>query len=221
MFAAIKAELKLVANPEKALMCRRFFKTGKGEYAAGDQFIGGTVPELRRIVGHYAECSMLDIQKLLSSKIHEERFIGLQILVTRFQSGDEHTQQRAYTLYMKSLHAVNNWDLVDSSAPQIVGAYLFEKEKTPLYALARSRDLWKRRIAIVATLYFIRKGAFADTIAIAELLLEDKQDLIHKAVGWMLREVGKQDKDVELIFLKQPRTLYATDDVAICDRAIS
>lgn len=212
MLAAIKAELKLVANPEKALILRRFFKTGKGEYAEGDRFVGGTVPELRRIVGHYAECPMLDIQKLLSSKIHEERFIGLQLLVSRFQSGDEKMQKRVYEFYMRSLSSVNNWDLVDSSALQIVGAYLFDKERDVLFTLAKSQNMWKRRIAIIATFYFVRKGEFRDTLAIAELLLEDKQDLIHKAVGWMLREVGKRDKLAEVKFLNahayhMPRTM--------------
>lgn len=213
-FRKLKKELRAHANKERALLCMRYFKTGKGEYGYGDVFLGLTVPMLRKIAKKYADLSLPDIEKLLKSKIHEERFIALVILVMKYTKIETkiETKTKIADFYLKHRKFVNSWDLVDTSAPQILGAYLFGKDTRVLYRLARSKSIWDRRIAIIATQYFIRLGEYKETLAIAELLLSDTHDLIHKAVGWMLREVGNRSRDAEQAFLKKnvrrmPRTM--------------
>lgn len=187
-----------------------FFKTGKGGYAEGDIFLGVVVPETRKLVKKYKNIALKDAVKLLRSKIHEERLAALLILVDKFQT--DQGKEEIYNLYLKNTKHINNWDLVDLSAGQIVGDYLFVKPKTILFKLARSKNFWERRIAIMATFNFIKKNQFKETLKIAEMLLIDTHDLIHKAVGWMLREVGKRNLKVEDDFLKKhyqkmPRTM--------------
>ena len=208
----LRSELEKLTNPALALFAQRFFRTGPGEYGEGDTFRGIRVPELRKLVSKQAVLPLDETKKLLKSEFHEDRLLALLILVRQFAKGDELVRTRIYELYLKNMEAVNNWDLVDSSAPYIVGPYLLDKDRQPLHLLARSLNLWQRRIAIIATSHFIRKNEFADTLAISEVLLDDREDLIHKAVGWMLREVGKRDLEIELAFLKKhagkmPRTM--------------
>jgi len=199
------------ADPLKGKFLQRFFKTGKGEYAEGDIFLGITVPISRTIAKQFYHLSLTDLKKLLKSKYHEERLIALFILIHQFQKGDEKLRQKIFDLYIASTKWINNWDLVDTSAYHIVGNFLFEKDREILYKLAVSKNLWKRRIAIVSTFYFIRQKQFTDTLKIATMLLGDSHDLIHKATGWMLREVGKKDEKVLISFLEKyiqplPRT---------------
>ncbi len=191
---------------------RKFFKTGPGEYAEGDRFIGVRVPELRRLVKEYPGLAIRDIQQLLMSTIHEERLLALLMLVRKFAAESAIEKQRIYELYLSHTRFINNWDLVDGSAPPIVGGYLMDQPKEPLYRLAKSKDLWERRIAIVSTFHFIRHNRFSETLNIAKILLADPEDLIHKAVGWMLREIGKRHLPSEERFLKayyqrMPRTM--------------
>lgn len=208
----LKNELKKQADPEKAKLLQRFFKTGKGEYGQGDVFIGVVVPKTRKIVNeHHAKIKINDIKPLLHSKIHEERLLALLVLVKKYQKSDEKEKKRIFDLYLANTKHINNWDLVDLSSPNIVGAYLSNKNKSILYKLAKSH-LWDKRIAIISTAYFIRNNDFKDTLKISEILLKDKHDLIHKAVGWMLREVGKRNLAEEERFLKKhykqmPRTM--------------
>jgi len=208
----IRARLQKLGTKERAKVSRRFFKTGPGEYGEGDIFIGVTVPELRRLAREYQAITLTETTRLLRSAIHEERLLALLILCRTYARGDGHDQKRIYELYLKNTRHVNNWDLVDASAEHIVGAFLLNKGKKPLYVLARSNDLWERRIAIMATFHFIKRKAFAETFKIARILLSDTEDLIHKAVGWMLREVGKRSLLSEERFLqehykKMPRTM--------------
>jgi 3-methyladenine DNA glycosylase AlkD len=208
----IRARLQGIGTKERAEVSRRFFKTGPGEYGEGDIFLGITVPELRRLATSYQAITLMEVTQLLRSTIHEERLLALLILVRTYARGDEHAQKRIYELYLKNTRYVNNWDLVDASAEHIVGAFLMGRSKKSLYALARSSDLWERRIAIMATFHFIKRNEFAETLKIARMLLSDKEDLIHKAVGWMLREVGKRHPQTEERFLKEhykemPRTM--------------
>lgn len=208
MLKEIRKELKKKSDKERTEILQRFFKTGKGEYGQGDIFLGIAVPELRKIVKKNKDISITDVLSLLHSRIHEERFIALLIFIEKFSKESE----KIFNLYLKNLRWINNWDLVDISAYKIIGAHLFDKEKTVLYNLARSNNLWEKRIAIMSTFYFIRNNQFKDTTNIAEILLYDKHDLIHKAVGWMLREVGKRDIKEEERFLmknykKMPRTM--------------
>jgi 3-methyladenine DNA glycosylase AlkD len=211
---SLRAEIRALANPEKARVFQRFFKTGKGEYAEGDVFIGLTVPQSRAIAKKYLFLSLPEIKSLLDSDVHEERFIALIVLASQFKKSkkDRSARRRIVEFYLKNTSRINNWDLVDSSADKILGEFLNEDDKSVLHFLAKSQNLWERRIAIIATLAFIRKKRFGDTLAIAEMLLRDDHDLIHKAVGWMLREVGKRDRSVLEIFLKShykdmPRTM--------------
>jgi 3-methyladenine DNA glycosylase AlkD len=220
-------DLKKLKNPPKAKILAGFFKTGKGEYGAGDVFWGITVPKQREVVQRYfLEVSFFYLGYLLKQKVHELRFSALAILVLKYQKGDAKEKARVAKFYLKNLRGINNWDLVDLSAPQILGDYFLEKDKAVLYELAKSKNLWERRIAIVATFGFIKKGEYADTLKIAEMLLNDPHDLIHKAVGWMIREVGKRDKKVERRFLnrfakKMPRTAlrYAIERFSPQERA--
>jgi 3-methyladenine DNA glycosylase AlkD len=209
----LKEEVRSLANPQKAKILERFFKTGKGEYGEGDIFIGIQVPDSRKIVRKYADISIDDTLKLLASKIHEERLIALLILVEKTRSADEPEKEILFKKYLESTRYINNWDLVDLSADKIVGSYLFEKPKDILYSLAVSENLWERRIAIMATFDFIKKGFYVDTLKIVKILLNDKHDLIHKAAGWMLREIGKRcsqevlEKFLLANYRKMPRTM--------------
>jgi len=208
----IKKRLKQLANKEKAEVLQRFFKTGPGEYGEGDVFIGVKVPDLRKVAKDFQDIATEDVIVLLESAIHEERLLALLILVRKYVKGNETAKKRIYRLYLKKTKFINNWDLVDVTAHHIVGDYLMDKNKAPLYRLAKSEDLWERRIAILATFYFIKHGKYEETLKIAKILLTDKEDLIHKAVGWMLREIGKRDMILEEMFLQKhykemPRTM--------------
>jgi 3-methyladenine DNA glycosylase AlkD len=208
----ISLRLKELADPVRAAGSLRYFKTGKGEYGEGDVFIGVTATKFWVLINLVAkDTPEPEIEKLLASPIHEERAAALQIWVAQFAKADETRRRGIYEKYLASTARINNWDLVDCSAPQIAGAWLENRDRAILQRLAKSESLWERRISIIATLYFIRKGDFAYTLEIAKLLLSDKHDLIHKATGWMLREVGKHDEKVLLDFLdeyctKMPRT---------------
>jgi len=208
----IQQKLRKLANKEKSKLLQGFFKTGPGQYGEGDVFLGIMVPVLRKLAKECGETTVADAVLLLRSTIHEERLLALFLLIALYVKGDEPAKKKIYVLYLKNTRYVNNWDLVDLSAPNIVGSHLADKSRKPLYALARSRDLWKKRIAMLATFRFIRQNDFADALAIAVILLRDGHDLIHKAVGWMLREVGKRDMQKEEQFLRKhykmmPRTM--------------
>lgn len=181
-----------LGTEEKAASSAWFFKTGKGQYGHGDVFVGVTVPAQRRVARTFRELPLAEAVKLLKSNVHEHRLTALLILVEQYTRGDERARAKLVKLYLAHTKRVNNWDLVDASAPHIIGHYLLDKNRRVLYKLAKSKNLWERRIAIVATLAFIGNGESADTFAIAELLLSDSHALIHKATGWMLREVGKR-----------------------------
>jgi len=213
MLEKLKKEFSKLANPEKARILEKFFKTQKGEYAEGDKFLGVIVPEQRKLVKKYSSLlSLEEIQELLNTKIHEYRLTALLILVKQYQKADEKIKKQIFDFYLKNTRNINNWDLVDLSSRDIIGNYLLDKDKSLLYQVANSRDLWEKRIAIISTFEFIRKNQFDDTINISEILLKDKHDLIHKAVGWMLREVGKRNQEILESFLKKhhktmPRTM--------------
>ena len=192
----LEIRIKNEANPKKAKILQGFFKTGKGEYGEGDVFLGITVPIQRKIAKEFKEIDYKEIQELIESKIHEKRLIGILILIEKFKNSEEKEKKQIFEFYIKNSKNVNNWDLVDLSAEHIVGDYLFDKPKDILYSLAKSENLWQRRISIVSTFAFIRKGELKDTLKIANILINDKQELIHKAVGWMLREVGKKDEKI-------------------------
>lgn len=209
----LQKELQDFRNEKKGKDLQRFFKTGKGEYGEGDVFIGITVPTQRKLAKKYKSLSLEDIQVLLDSRFHEYRLTALFILVLQFEKGSEEVRKGVYDLYLKNAKKVNNWDLVDSSAHKIVAAYLLDKDdRNILYELGKSDNLWEKRIGIMSTFAFIRAGEFEDALAVSEILLNDDHDLIHKAVGWMLREIGNRDKSVEEKFLKKhyktmPRTM--------------
>lgn len=196
------ARIRESSDPANARIARRFFKTGPGQYGEGDTFAGLRVPTIRKLVREFRELPLEQTADLLSSPIHEERLLALLILVDQFQRGDSATQKQIYSMYLASTRHINNWDLVDASAEHVVGAWLRERSRRPLYRLVKSRSLWERRIAILSTFHFIKRNDFADTLAISALLLGDKEDLIHKAVGWMLREVGKRDLKALETFLQ-------------------
>ena len=208
---SLRLDLHSLANPQKAKFLQRYFKTGKGQYAEGDVFLGITVPEQRKIAKKYfKELSLQNIQELLNSKFHEERFTALEILNFKYKKSEN--KYELVEFYLKNLKNINNWDLVDTSAPYILGEFLFNGDKSILHMLARSKNIWERRIAIVSTFAFIKKRKFGETLVLAEILLKDEHDLIQKAVGWMLREIGKRDVKVLEIFLKSrykemPRTM--------------
>lgn len=206
----LQDDIKEKSSPEKALILQRFFKTGPGEYGEGDVFAGIKVPDLRKLAKKYNNLQLIEIKSLIKSTIHEERLIALFILIEQYKKT---TNQKAiYDFYISNIRHVNNWDLVDLSAPHIVGHYLFDKNRDILQEWSLNKNLWLRRIAIIATFYFIRKNDFNDTLKITFNLLHDKEDLIHKAAGWMLREIGKRDLEIEEKFLlqhykKMPRTM--------------
>jgi 3-methyladenine DNA glycosylase AlkD len=211
MLKKIRKDLHKLARPIKAMTLKRFFKTGEGEYGEGDEFLGIVVPKQRQIAKTYSELPFEDLKILLASPIHEERLTALLILVLQYKKATARQQKQIYNFYFTNVAGINNWDLVDLSAPNIVGAYLFDKDKKFLHKLIVAKTLWKRRIAIVSTLHFIRNNYFKETLSLAKKSLTDKEDLIHKAAGWMLREVGKRDFEVLDNFLhkyyqKMPRT---------------
>jgi len=220
MVNKLRGELNKLANPQKAKIYQGFFKTGKGEYGEGDVFLGLSVPESRKIAIKYKDLSFDEIKKLLLSKIHEERLISLLILVYNYEKGTETDRNSIYNYYLKNSKYINNWDLVDLSADKIVGQYLLDRSEIlkqvqddTLVKLARSKNMWERRISIIATYQFIKDGRYQETLTISKMLLNDHHDLIHKAVGWMLREVGKNcSEDLLEGFLnkhyqKMPRTM--------------
>ena len=211
---SLQAELSKHASENDAVELSRFFKTGKGQYGEGDLFLGIKVPVTRKICSSFKQMSLVEIEKLLESPIHEHRVSALLIMVSQFNTksyGDDY-RKSLFDLYLRRTDRINNWDLVDLSCRDIVGEWLMDKPRKPLYSLAVSKSMWERRIAIVTTWQFIRNFDFGDTLAISEILINDKEDLIHKASGWMLREAGKRDVDVLLDFLNKnahimPRTM--------------
>lgn len=214
----LEKELKKLRNPTKAKIYARFFKTGKGEYGEGEKFLGATVPQIRQVAKKAPDLPLSEILSLLTGEFHEHRWLANMLLGRQYQRADPADKKRIVSFYLKHTGKFNNWDLVDGSAPNILGDWLADKDKSVLYRLARSPNLWERRIAIMATFAFIKQGFFADSLKIAEVLLTDKHDLIHKAVGWMLREIGKKDLVAEENFLqkhasKMPRTMlrYAVE----------
>jgi len=209
---AIKKRLRSFASKEKAKVLQGFFKTGPGEYGEGDIFLGVVVPNIRKVAKEFQRTPLPAITELLASAVHEERLLALLMLVQAFAKGDDVIKRNIYNHYLNNTRYINNWDLVDLSAPNIVGNYLLDKSRKPLYTLAKSRDLWERRIAILSTFAFIKEDDHDDTLRITAMLLGDEHDLIHKAAGWMLREAGKRDLLTEERFLKQyykkmPRTM--------------
>ncbi len=214
MLEELKKELQSLANEEQAKILQRFFKTGKGEYGEGDIFLGINVPAQRELAKKYIILSLPKIQELLKSKIHEHRLVGLIILNEKYNKAKANEEEKANiaNFYLKNTRNINNWDLVDLSASNIIGDFLSDKKKDILYKLADSENLWERRIAVISTFNFIKQEEFEDALRIAEILLEDEQDLIHKAVGWMLKEIGKRNADVLEEFLNKhhkimPRTM--------------
>lgn len=208
----VRKELKKYAGRERAQISQCFFKTGPGEYGEGDLFIGVKVPDIRRIAKQSRDLTLEETCELLKSTVHEERLLALLILVLKYGKGDEQKKKKIYRLYLKNTRHINNWDLVDVTAEHVVGAYLWNRERKPLYKLAGSRSLWERRIAVMSTFHFIRNRQYEETLKIAAILIADREDLIQKAVGWMLREVGKRDLAVEEAFLREhykamPRTM--------------
>lgn len=200
-FNKIRDALKKLADPGRAKILARFFKTGKGQYGYGDIFLGVMVPQTRQVARRYKDASLSDISQLLKSKIHEERLAALLILNEQYAMAREEVKKTIFDFYLANTNRINNWDLVDLTAHRIIGDYLSDKEKSLLTKLAKSDNVWERRIAIIATYDFIKKERYEETFRIAKLLIKDKHDLIHKAVGWMLREVGKRDERQEEIFL--------------------
>ena len=210
--AGIKAELRELADPVRATHSLRFFKTGPGDYGEGDRFLGLTVPEMRKLARKYRDLDDEAALELLASQWHEERLVALLLLVQAHKRGDEKRKQKIHRSYLANARWINNWDLVDASAEHVVGPHLDAKEIALLERLARSKNMWERRIAIVSTFHLIKRNEFRPTLIIATMLLDDTHDLIHKAVGWMLREVGKRDRKTLDGFLKKhyrkmPRTM--------------
>jgi 3-methyladenine DNA glycosylase AlkD len=196
----LKSRLEKLSDPAKAKHLQGYFKTGKGEYGEGDIFIGITVPTLRKVAKEFESLDFPELKELLTSKVHEKRAISLIILSNKFhhKKSDAKIKKQIYDFYIKHLQYVNNWDLVDDASRKILGSYLLDKDRTILYKLAKSKNIWERRNSIISTLTFIQNGESKDTIQIGEMLLEDTHDLMHKAVGWMLREMGKRI-DVNLL----------------------
>lgn len=218
----LKRELRKNASQEKAKILSRFFKTGPGQYGAGDKFLGITVPKQRVVAKQFFDLSLYDLQKLLNSVYHEERLTALLILVLKYPRVDKKEQKKIYKFYLENTHNINNWDLVDLTAEKIIGPYLEGKGKNILFKLARSKNLWEKRIAILSTFHYIKKGESKLTLKIAQILLSDEHDLMHKAVGWMLREVGKrcgekeEEEFLKKYYKKMPRTMlrYAIERFA-------
>ncbi len=212
MLDQLKRDLAQLQDSERAKNLSWFFKTGKDQYGEGDIFLGIPVPEQRKIAKKYVDLSLEDLQELLDSKIHEHRFTSLVILISKYRKAEESGKKEIFDFYLRNTENVNNWDLVDLSAPRIVGDYLLKRKRSILYKLAKSNNLWERRISILSTFTFIGNNDFEDALNISELLLHDEHDLIHKAVGWALREIGKRDQNIEEKFLSKhhlhmPRTM--------------
>jgi 3-methyladenine DNA glycosylase AlkD len=212
MLDQIKKEMAQLSDPHRAKNLSWFFKTGKGQYGEGDTFLGIPVPEQRKIAKRYVDLSLEDLHELLNSKVHEHRFTALVILISKYRKAEESGKKEIFDFYLRNTENINNWDLVDLSAPRIVGDYLINRERSILYKLAKSDSLWERRISILSTFTFINNNDFEGALNISELLLHDEHDLIHKAVGWALREIGKRDQNVEERFLAKhclhmPRTM--------------
>jgi 3-methyladenine DNA glycosylase AlkD len=210
--AQLHRDIRKVSTRARAKISQSFFKTGRGEYGEGDRFLGTAVPDLRKLSVKYQDLRTSDLVPLLKSRWHEERLLALIILVRQYERADQAGRNAIYKLYLAHTRFINNWDLVDASADAIVGAHLYDRDRAPLHKLAQSRSVWERRIAMLASFHYIKKGEYEDALTIAELLLRDEHDLIHKAVGWMLREIGKRDQAVEERFLKSqaarmPRTM--------------
>lgn len=199
----LKKELNNFADKKQAEILQRFFKTGKGEYGEGDIFLGIKVPLQRQIAKKYSDLKLKELQVLLNSKVHEHRLTALLILVNKYSKADQKNKQSIFNFYLKNCKNINNWDLVDLTAPKIAGDYLWDRPRNMLYKLAKSDNIWERRIAIISTFVFLRNNDFKDTLKISEILLNDSHDLIHKAVGWMLREAGKRDVKVLENFLNK------------------
>lgn len=209
---SLEKDLQKLQDPKKADILSRFFKTGKGQYGEGDIFLGVTVPKQREVAKKYINLTLEELQKLLLSKIHEHRLTALLILVDKYKKSEQIEKEKIFDFYLKNTKSINNWDLVDLSAPNIVGDFLLNNDRAILYKLAKSENLWEKRISILVTYAFIKNNEFKDTLKISEILLKDSHDLMRKAVGWMLREVGKKDQKVEEEFLKKhykimPRTM--------------
>ena len=212
MINDIKRDLRKYANRKLAEHSQVFFKTGEGEYGEGDKFLGITVPNSRKVANKYKSIGLNDVQLLLSSKHHEERLVALLILINKYEKGSQNVKQQIFDLYLKNTHHINNWDLVDVSAYKIVGKHLLKSNRKILYSLSASTSLWERRISIIATYEFIKQNDFKDTLKLAKRFINDTEDLIHKAVGWMLREIGKRDINTVDKFLnenyeKMPRVM--------------
>ena len=212
MLKQLEKELKNFSDPAKAKIYARFFKTGRGDYGYGDVFLGVTVPQQRLLAKKYVGLLFADVKKLLHCKYHEHRLTGLFILVYKYEKSDANEREKIADFYIQHKNCSNNWDLIDCVADRILGKHLFGKDKSLLYKLAKSSNLWERRMAIISTFEFIKNNKFDDTLGISEILLNDKHDLIQKAVGWMLREIGKRNQTIEEKFLmkhykKMPRTM--------------
>lgn len=208
----VVTRLRAMGDPARAQVSRWFFKTGPGEYGEGDRFVGIRVPELRRLAATLDALPLAEVVRLLASPLHEARLLALLLLVRAYAHGDEARRERIYALYLAQTRRINNWDLVDVSSEHIVGRHLAARDRSVLDRLAESPLLWERRIAVLATFHFVRRGEFGDTLRLAARLLDDREDLMHKAVGWLLREVGKRDLAAEENFLKEhagamPRTM--------------
>ena len=219
-------ELAKYENPSDAEFLQRFFKTGEGQYGEGDVFIGLRVPQSRKVAKQFIDLSLREIEYLLESPIHEHRLVALIILTLQIKRANADKAKDIYELYLRRTDRVNNWDLVDVSCRDIVGRYLFDKSRKPLYDLANSTNMWERRIAIVSTWWFIRELQLDDTFKISKILLHDSEDLIQKAVGWMLREAGKKNEESLIEFLESyassmPRTMlrYSVERLSISDKS--
>jgi 3-methyladenine DNA glycosylase AlkD len=212
MIKELERDLKKYGNQKKGELLQRFFKTGRGEYGEGDRFLGLTQGQNRDLAKKYQDLSLSKVQELLKSGIHEKRMIALLILIHKFRKANEKQRDKIFSFYVKNSRRVNNWDLVDLSAPYIPGMYLVDKDRKILYKFAKSDNLWEKRISIISCFAFIRDNDFKDALKISDILINDEHDLIHKAVGWMLREIGKKDMKTEEDFLrkkykKMPRTM--------------
>ena len=208
----LRAKINFLSDKKIAQSLQRYFKTDKGEYGEGDNFIGLKVPVQRKLAGEFRDLSFAEIKILIGSAVHEERLISLFVLIDQYKKADKKTKEYIFSFYIRNRKGINNWDLVDISAPKIIGKHLFEKDKSILYKFALSKNVWERRIAILSTHEFIKNNYFTPTLKIAEILISDEHDLIQKAVGWMLREIGKKDLAAEEKFLKNyykkmPRTM--------------
>ncbi|MDD4530536.1 MAG: DNA alkylation repair protein [Candidatus Gracilibacteria bacterium] len=205
-------DLQSLKNPAKAKVLQGFFKTGKGEYGEGDIFLGITVPDQRKLANKYLDLNFAEIQELLESNIHEYRLTAVIILTLKYKKADFNLKKEIFDFYISNTRNINNWDLVDVTCPCIVGNFLLDKDRKILYKLVKSSLLWDKRIAIISTFEFIKNNDFEDALKISEILITDKNDLIQKAVGWMLREIGKRNKMIEIEFLEKyykimPRTM--------------